>query len=228
MTFLQDRRLLYPFPGLESILECTGYDPSGRQQSRAPSAAQPAYLQCLMSAASLRPSESHACSPKPRSLLPGGRVAPSVSEKLAEPTSCHQPISFPDPLESNPHPGVCSSAWGRGQRLEEGSFSQGELEAGTHARAQPLKGRLEDGSFQLSPCCYLELWGLQELGQGWRLPGVNTKPLPWSWALGELLESRGDLEELQDSHQATVTQRGQAWDADHPQEGKAPQERRFW
>ena len=67
-------------------------------------------------------------------------------------------------------------------------------------------------------------WGLQELGQGWRLPGVNTKPLPWSWALGELLESRGDLEELQDFHQATVTQRGQAWDADRPQEGTALQE----
>lgn len=90
------------------------------------------------------------------------------------------------------------------------------------------KGRLGGGSFQVSPSCYLELWGLRKLGQGWRLPRANTKPLPWSWALGELLESRGDLEELQDAHQATLTQRGQAGDADHPQEGKTPQEPRFW
>lgn len=57
---------------------------------------------------------------------------------------------------------------------------------------------------------------------------MNTKPLPWSWAFGDVLESSGDLEELEEAHQGRVTQRGQAGDPDRPQEGNAPQEPRFW
>lgn len=167
--------------------------------------------------------EPHACSPKPRSLLPGGHVAPSVSEKLAEPTSCHQPISFPVPLESNPHPGGEVRGRRKAALLQE-SQKQGPVQEGRCSN----KGRLGDGSLQLSPCYHSGLRRLRKLGQGWRLPGVNTKPLPWSWAFSEVLESSGDLEDLEEAHQATVTQRGQAGDSDHPQEGKAPQEPRFW
>ena len=160
--------------------------------------------------------ESYACSPKPRSLLPGGRVAPSFSEKLAEPTSCHQPISFPDPLKSNPHLGFAPLPGGKVRGRRKAALLKESRKQAPRAGGQPLKQRAAWG------------WQLRKLGQGWRLPRANTKPLPWSWALGELLESRGDLEELQDAHQATLTQRGQAGDADHPQEGKTPQEPRFW
>ena len=125
-------------------------------------AAQPARLQRLMSAASLRPSDwGRTTCLQPEAQEPASRRACStVSEKLAEPTSCHRPISFHALLESNPHPG-------------------GEI-----------RGRRKAALLR----------GLRKLGQGWRLPGVNTKPLPWSWAFGDVLESSGDLEELEEAH----------------------------
>ena len=50
----------------------------------------------------------------------------------------------------------------------------------------------------------------------------------WLWALGELLVSRCDLEELEDASRATGAQRGQACGSDRPQEGKALEKPKFW
>lgn len=130
---------LYPFPGLESILECTGCVPVA--DSRAGPPRCPFCLAShLMSTASLKPTvttaESYACSPKPRSLLPGGRVAPSVSEKLAGADFCHQPISFL--TLRNPHLGCAPPPGGKVRGRRKAALSQGQ-EAGTRAGGQPLK-----------------------------------------------------------------------------------------
>ena len=104
--------------------------------------------------------EPHACSPKPRSLLPGGHVTPSVSEKLAEPTSCHQPISFHVLLESNPHPGGEVRGRRKAALLQE-SRKQGPVQEGRCSH----KGWLGDGSVQLSPLS-LRTPGAAEAGTG--------------------------------------------------------------